>query len=142
MATLSKRSLNNLIGVNEDLVAIIKKALTYEGIDFSVIEGKRSIEQHKKNVAKGVSWAKISKHCFDPACAFDYIPYPFTGWNDKKAFDKVGAALVKAAKELGIPARSGGDWNRDGNFSNDRNYDGGHFELIPPYDPAPVVPVI
>lgn len=142
MAVLSKRSLNNLVGVHDDLILIINKALTYPGIDFSVIEGRRSIEQHKKNVARGVSWAKLSKHCYDPSCAFDFIPYPFTGWKDREAFDKVAKALNKAAKELKIEARSGGDWNRDNNYYNDRNYDGGHFELMSPYKPPVTIPQI
>lgn len=141
--TLSKRSLDNLVDVHPDLIKIINKALSYGTVDFSVIQGKRSIEQHLKNLAKGVSKISMSKHCYDPSAAFDFIPYPFTGWNDAKAFNAVAKELVRAGKELGIKSRSGGDWNMDGDFTNERFYDGGHFELIPPYNkPVPVVPAV
>ena len=138
---LSERSKKNLENVHPDLIKIINRCLSYGTVDFSVIQGQRSIEQHLQNIARGVSKISMSKHCYHPACAFDFIMYPFTGWTDAAGFDKVAKELVRAAKELGIPARSGGDWNMDGNFRNDRFYDGGHFELILPYrDPKPVIP--
>ena len=100
---LSERSKKNLVNVHPDLIKIIEKCLSYGTVDFSVIQGQRSIEQHLQNLARG----------------------------------------VRAAKELGIPARSGGDWNMDENFRNDRFYDGGHFELIQPYNkPTPVIPTV
>ena len=140
---LSDRSKKNLENVHPDLIRIINRCLSYGTVDFSVIQGQRSIEQHLQNLAKGVSKISMSKHCYNPSCAFDFIMYPFTGWGDAAGFDKVAKELVRAAKELGIPARSGGDCNRDGNFRNDRFYDGGHFELILPYaDPKPVIPSI
>lgn len=140
---LSERSKKNLENVHPDLIRIINRCLSYGTVDFSVIQGQRSIEQHLQNIARGVSKISMSKHCYDPSCAFDFIMYPFTGWTDAAGFDKVAKELVRAAKELGIPARSGGDWNMDGNFRNDRFYDGGHFELILPYrDPKPVIPSI
>ena len=103
MPELSERSKKNLVNVHPDLIKIIEKCLSYGTVDFSVIQGQRSIEQHLQNLKKGVSKASMSKHCYNPSCAFDYIMYPFTGWNDANGFDKVAKELVRAAKELGIP---------------------------------------
>ena len=71
-----------------------------------------------------------SKHCEYPARAFDFLPYPFNGWNDLAAFNKVGEVLIQCAKELGIDARRGADWNMNGITTDEKFYDGPHFELM------------
>ena len=51
--------------------------------------------------------------------AFDFIPYPFNGWEDLESFRKVGEELKFCARHLGIKCGYGGDWG----------WDWGHFEL-------------
>lgn len=50
-----------------------------------------------------------------------------------KDFEKVANVLKQVAKELGIKARWGGDWNMNGRYDDEierGSYDGGHFELM------------
>lgn len=43
--SFGKRSLNNLVGVNEDLVKVVHRALELFEIDFTVVEGIRTKER-------------------------------------------------------------------------------------------------
>lgn len=132
MPKFSKRSLDNLSECDERLVKIANEAI--KRIDFTVIDGARTEEEAKENQAKGTSWTNKSKHCRKPkSYAFDYIPYPFKSWSDLEGFEKVAKVLLQVAKELGIKARWGGDWNENGKYDDEiarRSYDGGHFELM------------
>ena len=62
MFKLSKRSLSRLEGVNEQLVEVVKEAITLTKIDFGVTEGLRTLEKQKELVAKGASKTMKSKH--------------------------------------------------------------------------------
>lgn len=132
MPKFSKRSLDNLSECDERLVRIANEAI--KRIDFTVIDGARTEEEAKENQAKGTSWTNKSKHCRKPkSYAFDYIPYPFKSWSDLEGFEKVAKVLLQVAKELGIKARWGGDWNENGKYDDEiarGSYDGGHFELM------------
>lgn len=124
----SKRSLNNMKNVHPDLIKIANEAIKY--VDFTIIEGHRSIEQQKENIKKGVSQTLKSKHCETPARAMDIIPYPFKGWNDTKDMDRVTKVILECARKLGIPARRGSDWNMNDNTGDEKFYDGPHIELM------------
>jgi len=131
MPKFSKRSLANLDTCDERLQNIAKIAIRY--IDFTVIQGHRTIEEQRKNVEKGVSWTMNSKHCESPSHAFDFVPYPFKGWDDKDGFNNVATVLLAVADALGVEGRWGGDWNKSGSYKDEiqrGSYDGGHFELI------------
>ena len=64
---LSKTSLARLKGVDQRLVSLVYEMLWY--IDVSVIEGLRTLEQQRQNVAKGVSQTLKSKHLKGKAVA-------------------------------------------------------------------------
>lgn len=38
--------------------------------------------------------------------------------------------MFQASKELKVPIRWGGDWNRNGRSDDEKFYDGPHFELL------------
>ena len=59
---LSERSLSNLQGVDEQLVATVKLAILNTKIDFGVICGLRTIEEQRVLVDKGASKTMRSKH--------------------------------------------------------------------------------
>ena len=50
MGKFSKRSLNNLAGCHPDLVKIANLAI--QRIDFTIIEGHRTVEEQKKKLNK------------------------------------------------------------------------------------------
>ena len=148
---LSQRSLDRLKGVDQKLVAVVKRAIELSPIDFMVLDGVRTREQCMINYGKGrtaaqcqakgvpakyaqpkvakVTWLNnpfASKHCFGKAV--DLVPYP-VDWNDLKKFDKIAKAMKQAAKELGVPVRWGADWDGDGKPRERGESDSPHFEI-------------
>lgn len=128
MYKFSDRSKENLRTCHSDLVKIANEAIKY--VDFTVIEGYRSKEKQRENIKKGVSKTLNSKHCEIPSRAFDFIPYPFTTWNDTVSFNKISKVIIECAKKLNILARRGSDWNMNECSSDESFYDGPHIELL------------
>lgn len=131
---LSERSLNNLKGVDERLVKIVKRAIQITDQDFIVIEGLRTREQMMINYGKGRSVAELAKHGIPASyakpkeaevtwlknpfasnhakgLAVDIVPNP-VDWSDISKFKKINEAMQAAAKELGIKLSYGGDWTK------------------------------
>jgi peptidoglycan LD-endopeptidase CwlK len=115
---LGKRSLENLLGVSGDMVAVVSKAIEITGVDFTVIEGLRTLERQKKLLADGKSTTLNSRHI--TGHAVDMVPYP-VDWEDLERFEIMAEAMKQAAADLDIPIIWGGDWK---SF-----YDAPHFEL-------------
>ena len=117
---LGARSLKNLNGVHPDLVRVIKRAIELTPIDFSVIEGLRTVARQRELVAAGASKTMNSRHI--TGHAVDIAPYVGgkVRW-DWPLFHQIAPAVKQAAMELGIPIVWGGDWKT---FK-----DGPHFEL-------------
>lgn len=144
---LGKRSLEELDGVHEDLVAIVKRAIEITPQDFSVHDGIRSLEEQKNLVEKGASKTLNSRHL--TGHAVDLVPY-INGklrW-EWEPIHVIADAIRTAAKELDIPIRWGGAWDINltdsedapedlvEDYSNRRKkqkkrvfLDGPHFEL-------------
>jgi peptidoglycan L-alanyl-D-glutamate endopeptidase CwlK len=118
MYNFSQRSLNNLKNVDERLVKICNELI--KRIDFTVIEGHRSLERQKELFDKGFSKidgiSKKGKHNYSPSLAIDIIPYkkglnPFDGTKEsEKMFNDLAVEFKKVAKELNIKIVWGGDW--------------------------------
>jgi peptidoglycan L-alanyl-D-glutamate endopeptidase CwlK len=115
---LGKRSLQNLSGVNPDLVEVIKKAIEITDVDFTVIEGLRGIERQKQLYKDGKSTTLNSRHI--TGHAVDMVPWP-VDWDDLERFEVMSEAMKASASELDIDIVWGGDWK---GF-----YDGPHFQL-------------
>ena len=127
MFKFSQRSEDNLNGVHPDLIKVVHRALQLSAVDFTVIEGVRTKARQKELFAKKATKTMNSRHL--TGHAVDLVPYPLD-WNNKHAFEQVAQAMLKAAKELGIAIRWGGDWNINGRSHDEKFYDGPHFELL------------
>ena len=148
---LSQRSLNKLVGVDERLQRVVKRAIQLSKQDFMVLEGVRTRQQCMINYGKGrtiaqcvakgvpaqyanpkaakVTWLNnpfASKHV--EGKAVDLVPYP-VDWNDLKKFDAIAKAMLQAAKELNVPVRWGADWNGNGKPRERGESDSPHFEI-------------
>ena len=148
---LSKRSLSRLAGVDDKLVAVVKRAIEISDVDFMVLEGVRSKEQCMINYGKGRTAAQVqakgvpakyaqpsvskvtwlnnpfaNKHVSGKAV--DLVPYP-VDWNDLSKFDKIAKAMLTAAKELKVNVRWGADWDNDGKPRERGESDSPHFEI-------------
>jgi peptidoglycan L-alanyl-D-glutamate endopeptidase CwlK len=109
---LSRRSLDNLEGVDESMVAVVKMAIMTSKIDFGVIQGLRTIEQQKELVAKGASQTMKSKHL--EGRAVDLMAYiNGRGSWELNVYDEVADAMKEAADMLGVKIRWGAAWHID-----------------------------
>jgi len=123
-------SLKHLANLHFDLQRVHKLARTR--FRYRIIcsyRGKADQQAAKERGASNADFGQ-SPHNFIPPVATDCVPDPLN-WNDKKSFDDMAAAIMQAAKELGIPIRSGADWDRDGKRWEKGENDGPHFELDP-----------
>ncbi len=130
---LGKTSLARLKGVDETLVNVVKRAIEISAVDFTVMEGVRTLERQRELYAQGrtapgkiVTWTMKSRHI--EGKAVDLVPYPLD-WNDLDKFDKIKDAMFQAARELDVNLRWGADWDGDGNYREKGEYDSPHFEL-------------
>ena len=130
---LGKTSLARLQGVDETLVNVVKRAIEISEVDFSVLEGVRTLERQRELYAQGrtapgkiVTWTMKSRHI--EGKAVDLVPYPLD-WNDLEKFNKIKDAMFQAAKELDVNLRWGADWNGNGEYREKGEYDSPHFEI-------------
>jgi peptidoglycan L-alanyl-D-glutamate endopeptidase CwlK len=117
---LGPRSVARLKGVHPDLVKVVERAIQLTPVDFTVLEGLRSLERQKALVAAGASQTLKSRH-------LDGHAVDLGAWVDEQVdwswplYSKIAGAMKAAAAELKIPIEWGGDWST---FK-----DGPHFQL-------------
>lgn len=106
---LGPRSLLNLRGVHPDLVRVVKRAISISSVDFTVIEGLRTVARQKELVAKGASKTMRSRHI--SGHAIDIAPYVAgqVRW-DWPLFLPIAEAMKKAAEIEDVKIRWGGTW--------------------------------
>lgn len=115
MYILGKRSRERLAGVHPDIIIVLSFAIYETDIDFSVIEGVRTLARQKELVKAGASRTLKSRHL--TGHAVDIAPYVggTIRW-DWPLYERLGVIVKKAANECKIPLEWGGDWRsfRDG----------------------------
>lgn len=127
----SVTSRQNMMSCHPDLVRVLNAALQTSPHDFRVICGHRGKEAQNEAYDSGNSKVRFphSKHNSYPSRAFDFIPLPLD-WENLEMFVEVGQHFEAVAAEMGIDLRWGGDWDRDGDWKDERFFDGGHVELM------------
>lgn len=117
---LGIRSKHRLKGVHPDLVAVVKRAIEISSVDFTVLEGMRTVSRQRELVAKGASTTMNSRHLTGHAVDLGAWVDGTVRW-DWPLYHKIAAAMKQAAKEEGVIMEWGGDWAK---FP-----DGPHFQL-------------
>ena len=112
---LGEKSLKELVGVDPRLVAVVKRAIELTEQDFSVHDGIRTLAEQKALLKAGATTTLNSRHI--TGHAVDLVPFI----NGKLRWEwppiyKIATAMRKAAKELGVKLRWGGNWDVD--FTN------------------------
>ena len=104
--TLSQRSLDNLVGVQPALVAVVKRAIELTKVDFGVIEGVRTEARQRELVNSGASQTMNSRHL--TGHAVDLMAYIGTraSW-ELNLYDDIADAMKAAAIELNTPIKWG-----------------------------------
>ena len=115
---LTPRDRTRLAGVHPDLVRVVERARTYA--DFIVTEGLRTEARQRELFAKGASTTLRSRHLTGHAVDLAALVGREVRW-DWPLYDKLGAAMKRAAAEEQVAITWGGDWAK---FR-----DGPHFEL-------------
>lgn len=141
MFNLSANSKRRLVDVHPDLVKVITLGLEYSDVDYAITEGLRSLDRQKELVAKGFSHTLHSQHLKQSDGYGHAVDVTAVGdlngdgtidpqdkaltW-DKDLYGKIAIAIKKAAKELDIGIRWGGDFKT---HNGKPFFDGPHFEL-------------
>lgn len=138
MNVFSQRSKNNLLGVHPDMVRLMKEAIKYCPVDFTITDGVRTTEQQRALYNQGrITPGKIvtqvdgvnkkSNHQAKEdgfGYAVDLYPYynRTVHVNDAKNLKMIADHIKEVAKQLNITIQWGGDWRTFKDYP--------HFELI------------
>lgn len=115
----SQRSILNLQETRVEMQQVAECAIRHTPVDFVVIDGGRTAEEHKINVSNGKSWTTRSRH--QDGAAIDVAAWVEGRITYVNEYYVVIAASFKACSaKLNIPIVWGGDW---------RVRDDMHFEL-------------
>ncbi len=125
---LSPRSSERLAGVHKDLARIVRRALQLSTIDFSVLEGRRSLERQTLLYASGATKTLNSRHLTGHAVDLGAWVGGAVRW-DWPLYENINQAMQLAATELCVPVAWGGNWQ---SFK-----DGPHFQL--PWGAYPIL---
>lgn len=133
MRTWSRNSLNVYHSIDPCLRRIMDRVL-HEVADVSLVSGHRNSDQQDDLYRAGrskVKWPN-SKHNTIPSRAVDFQPYPYPD-NEPKLWGSLGYIAGRAmaiAKEEGVILRWGGDWDGDGDTTNQSFDDLFHLEIV------------
>lgn len=114
------RSEKNLLGVHPDLVRVIRLALHYSLVPFSITEGLRSMARQRDLLREGKSQTLRSRHLTGHALDVVAMPAGVVSW-EWDYYAQIAVAVRRAARECGINVEWGGEWKT--------LKDGPHFQL-------------
>jgi peptidoglycan L-alanyl-D-glutamate endopeptidase CwlK len=117
---LGAKSLERLAGVHPDLVKVVKLAISRSDLDFTVLEGVRTVERQKQLFAKGATKTMNSRHITGHAVDLAPVIDGAISW-DWPLYHHLAVTVKAAAAELHVDLQWGGDW---ATFK-----DGPHWEL-------------
>lgn len=117
---LGSRSLSRLEGVHPDLVRVIKRAAAMSSLDFTVLEGLRTLARQKQLMELGATKTMNSRHLTGHAVDIAPMVGGTVRW-DWPLYHQLAVIVKDAAKAENVPIQWGGDWRT---FK-----DGPHWEL-------------
>ena len=120
MPTLGSRSVMRLKGVHPDLVKVVQHAIEISEVDFTVLEGLRTIERQQALVKAGASQTLKSRHLTGHAVDLGAWVDDQVDWS-WPLYSKIAKAMETSSKQVGVPIEWGGNWAK---FK-----DGPHFQL-------------
>ena len=109
--SLGATSRERLKGVHPDLIRVVERAVRVTPVDFTVLEGVRSVARQRELVRKGASKTMDSRHITGHAVDLGAWIGGAVRW-DWPLYYSLAAAMQRAARELNIPIVWGGVWDR------------------------------
>lgn len=111
MFHLSDRSLGKLVGVNQNLVKCVKRAIEITTVDFGVVDGVRTPEKQLEYYNKGMSQIAVGgNHVFGRAVDLMAYVGERGSW-ELSLYDNIADAMKQAAIELDVGIRWGAAWH-------------------------------
>lgn len=112
---LGERSLSRLQGVHPDLVRVVKKAAAMSDLDFTVLEGLRTIARQKELFANGATKTMNSRHLTGHAVDIAPMLGGKISW-DWPLYTRLSKIVKAAAAAEKVALTWGGDFRtfRDG----------------------------
>ena len=107
--TLDQRALQRLMGVHEDLARVVHKAAAMSDMDFTVLEGLRTLERQKELLAKHATTTLKSRHLTGHAVDLGVMIGGGIRW-DWPLYIKLAVVVQAAAAAENVPIRWGGTW--------------------------------
>lgn len=133
MALRGSNSESNLTNkVHPALIAVIRKAASFEGFDIIVTEGFRTAARQLQLFNEGKSKIQVGgKHNLDPSHAVDIVPFKSgkADYQDVARMRHMVFFIKGIAAGMGINLRLGADWDGDFNHANQTFHDVPHMEL-------------
>lgn len=121
-------SLKKLEGVDKRLVEVLKEAISISPIDFTVVEGLRTLERQKELVKEGKSKTLNSKH-IDGLAVDICACIPKVDFNATVDTALIVGIIYAIANKKGLKVRLGAIW--DGHsYANNTFKDLYHIELV------------
>lgn len=117
---LNDRSETNLLGVDPELIRVVRRTAEISELEFVVIEGLRTAQRQAALVKAGASHTLNSKHLIGRAVDLAALVDGDVRW-DWPLYEHLGMIMKVAASDVGVRITWGGDWVT---FR-----DGPHFEL-------------
>ncbi len=108
---LSATSQRRLVGVHDDLVRVVTRAIQLTPVDFGVSEGLRDARRQRELVNSGASQTMDSRHLTGHAVDLFAWVDGAVAW-DWPLYFKLGDAMRQAAQEAGVPLVWGAAWGR------------------------------
>ena len=122
---------HDLGGVHPDLVRIVHDVMDLQVMDFSVMDGLRTVQEQEVLFKRGYSKTMNSKHLKQQdgfSHAVDLCPYP-VDWNDRGRFGLLAGLMLSCAKNNNVKLTWGADWNNDGIIKDHIFQDFPHYQL-------------
>lgn len=135
---LGTRLLSRLEGVHPDLVRVVKKAAAMSDLDFTVLEGLRTLDRQRKLLAQGASKTMNSRHLTGHAVDLAPLIDGKISW-DWPLYHRLAEVMREASLAEKVPIRWGGTWKLLSAIKGpitakilSRSFpDGPHFEIDP-----------
>jgi len=107
---LSRRSRDNLIGVDPDLVTVVERAIQITTVDFAVTEGLRTEARQRELFEKKATQTMNSRHLKGEAVDLVAFLGGRISW-ELNLYDEIADAMRRAALERNVGIRWGAAWN-------------------------------
>lgn len=120
MIKFSRKSEERLKGLHPDLVKVVRRAAQISDLDFTVLEGMRTLERQRELVKKGASQTMNSRHLTGHAVDLAPLSKGVVTW-EWPLYYKLEKIMKQAAKDVKVDIEWGGDWKK---FK-----DGPHWQL-------------